>query len=86
MFLGILLMLVSPAAGVLPGPGGLFVFAAGLTLTLRYSEWAKRRYVRFKRQHPNKGAWADWGLRRRSAQRREALRREQEALQACRDD
>jgi hypothetical protein len=70
--LGILLILVSPLVGAIPGPGGVFVFAAGLALTLRNSEWAKRIYVRFKRKHPNKGRWADWGMRRMSARRREA--------------
>jgi hypothetical protein len=84
--LGILLMVASPAAGILPGPGGIIVFAAGLALTLKYSEWAKRKYVEFKRKHPNKGRWADWGLRRRSALRREALRKQQEALEQARDD
>lgn len=73
--IGVLLMLVSPAVGVLPGPGGVIVFGAGLALTLKYSEWAKRQYVHFKRKHPRKGSWADWGLRRRSARRREARRR-----------
>jgi len=58
-----------------PGPGGIFVFAAGLSLALKYSEWAKRLYVRFKKRYPNKGRWADWGLRRESAKRREALRK-----------
>ncbi len=77
--LGLLLMLVSPAAGILPGPGGIIVFGAGLALTLKYSEWAKRHYVRFKRKHPNKGRWADWGMRRRSALRREALRKQERA-------
>ena len=76
---GLLLMLVSPAAGILPGPGGLIVFGAGLGLTLKYSEWAKRKYVQFKRKHPNKGRWADWGMRRRSAKRREELRKGREA-------
>ncbi|MDQ3139958.1 MAG: hypothetical protein M3Q15_04470, partial [Pseudomonadota bacterium] len=47
--LGLLLMLVAPLLGVLPGPGGVIVFAAGLALALKYSEWAKRQYVRFKR-------------------------------------
>lgn len=70
-FLGILLIIVSPLVGAIPGPGGVFVFAAGLALILQNSEWAKRLYVRFKRRHPNKGRWADWGLRRRSARRRE---------------
>jgi hypothetical protein len=73
--LGCLLVILSPAFGVLPGPGGIIVFGAGLALALKYSEWAKRHYVRFKRKHPRKGAWADWGLRRRSAKRREELRK-----------
>jgi len=76
---GLLLMLVSPAAGLLPGPGGIIVFGAGLGLTLKYSEWAKRQYVQFKRKHPNKGRWADWGMRRGSAKRREHLRKQREA-------
>jgi hypothetical protein len=73
--LGLFLMAASPAVGALPGPGGVFVFAAGLALSLKYSEWAKRMYVRFKRKHPRKGDWADWGLRRRSALRRHARRK-----------
>lgn len=83
--LGILIMASAPVVGLLPGPGGIVVFAAGLALTLKYSEWAKRQYVRFKRAHPNKGRWADWGLRRRSARRREALRKNGTA-QATLDD
>src|SRR3546814_20098849 len=73
--LGLLLMLSTPLVGVLPGPGGVIVFGAGLALTLKYSEWAKRKYVEFKRQHPRKGAWADWGLRGPSARRRVRDRR-----------
>jgi hypothetical protein len=84
--LGLLLMLVSPAAGILPGPGGIIVFGAGLGLTLKYSEWAKRKYVEFKRKHPNKGRWADWGMRRRSARRREAMRKQEEAAMPRQDD
>ena len=76
---GLFLIVASPAFGLLPGPGGIIVFAAGLALTLKYSEWAKRKYVEFKRKHPNKGRWADWGLRRKSAKRREELRKEREA-------
>jgi hypothetical protein len=70
---GVLLMAVSPLVGAVPGPGGVVVFAAGLSLALKYSGLAKRMYVRFKRKHPNKGRWADWGLRRASARRREEL-------------
>jgi hypothetical protein len=73
---GLLIILLSPVVGALPGPGGIFVFAAGLTLTLRNSDWAKRQYVRFKRWQPQAGGWADWGLRRASARRREALRKQ----------
>ena len=82
--LGCLLIIISPLVGAIPGPGGVFVFAAGLALILQNSEWAKRLYVRFKRKHPNKGRWADWGLRRLSARRREErLKREQaEAAEA----
>lgn len=79
-FMGVLLIIVSPLVGAVPGPGGVFVFAAGLALVLKNSEWAKRQYVKFKRRHPNKGRWADWGMRRTSARRREdRLKREQAA-------
>lgn len=73
--IGVLLMILSPLAGVIPGPGGIFVFAIGLAMVLKTSMWAKRRYVRFKRQQPKAGRWMDWGLRRRSARRRESLRK-----------
>jgi ribonuclease P protein component len=67
---GFILIALTPVVGPIPGPGGVIVFAAGLSLVLRYSAWAKRFYVRFKRKHPKKGHWADWGLRRASAKRR----------------
>ena len=86
MVLGIVLMAASPLFGVLPGPGGIIVFAAGLALTLKYSEWAKRKYVEFKRKHPNKGRWADWGMRRPSARRREEIRKRREAAALPQDD
>ena len=80
---GLLLIILSPVVGAIPGPGGVFVFAAGLTLTLRNSDWAKRRYVRFKRWQPKAGGWADWGLRRASARRREAVRKQRQEEEAC---
>ena len=67
---GVLLIIASPVAGIIPGPGGIFVFAAGLALVLRTSMWAKRRYIHFKRWQPRVGRWTDWGLRRRSARQR----------------
>ena len=78
---GVLTILVSPAVGILPGPGGIFVFAAGLALCLRTSRWARRQYVRFKRWQPEAGRWADWGLRRKSALRRRELRKQGESVQ-----
>jgi len=84
--IGLFIMAASPAVGVLPGPGGIIVFAAGLTLVLKYSGWAKRMYARFKRSNPKKGAWADWGLRRRSARRREELRKAELAQQGITAD
>ena len=80
LILGVILMILSPVAGVIPGPGGLLVFAIGLAMVLKTSMWAKRRYVVFKRWQPKAGRWTDWGLRRRSAQRREALRKEREEM------
>jgi len=93
--LGILLLIIAMIVGPIPGPGGLFFAAPGLALILRTSLWAKKRYVRFKRWHPNiyylrfegwrpkiakrrvaPGRWTDWALRRQSARRREALRKE----------
>ena len=59
---GWLLILMSPVVGVLPGPGGIIVFAAGLALLLRGSRWARRRYVMFKRRYPRLGRWSDRGL------------------------
>ena len=64
--LGGILLLVAPLVGVLPGPGGVFVVAAGLTLILRYSVWARRLYVKLSRRWPRHGARADWALRRKS--------------------
>ena len=73
--IGFILIALTPLVGPIPGPGGVIVFAAGAGLVLKYSGWAKRFYVRFKRRHPNKGRWADWSLRRASARRREELRK-----------
>src|SRR3569833_2587341 len=84
--LGFILIALTPLVGAIPGPGGVVVFAAGLSLVLKYSGWAKRLYVRFKRRHPKKGAWADWGLRRASAQRRHEKTQAQEADRAALSD
>ncbi len=74
--LGVLLILISPIVGVLPGPGFLILFPIGLMLCLQNSAWAKRIYVRFKRRHPRYAAWTDRVMRRTSA----ARRRERDAL------
>ncbi len=81
--LGWLLLAITPLVGVIPGPGGIVTFGAGAALVLKYSPWAKRQYVRLKRRYPNKGAWADWSLRRCSARRREERRRRAEARRAA---
>lgn len=77
--LGFVLIALTPVVGPIPGPGGVIVFGAGAGLILKYTGWAKRLYVRFKRSHPNKGRWTDWSLSRASARRREELRRQSEA-------
>ena len=77
--LGVLLIIAGFALAPLPGPGGIFLIAPGLALVLKTSVWARRRYVRFKRWQPKAGRWTDWALRRRSARRREEMRKAQEA-------
>jgi hypothetical protein len=76
--LGILLLLISPLVGAIPGPGGILVAGIGLALVLKSSNWAKRRYVRFKRRQPKAGRWSDWALRRQSAKRREERQKDQQ--------
>ena len=72
---GVVLLVVSPLVGAIPGPGGIIVAGIGLALVLRTSMWAKRRYVRFKQWQPKAGRWTDWALRRPSAKRRESIRK-----------
>ncbi|MGY4396550.1 hypothetical protein ACVWZA_001730 [Sphingomonas sp. UYAg733] len=68
--LGVALVVVAPVVGLVPGPGGVVVFAAGLALMLRNSHWAKRQFVGAKRRWPTAGDLADRGLRRASSARR----------------
>lgn len=70
-------MIVAPLAGLLPGPGGIVVFAIGLGLALKNSAWAKRRYVAFKRRFPKPAEWTDWGMRRPTPKRRASAAKQQ---------
>jgi hypothetical protein len=79
LVLGVMLLVVSPLVGAIPGPGGIVVAGIGLALVLKTSVWAKRRYVKFKRWQPKAGRWTDWALQRRSAKRREAIRKAEES-------
>ena len=76
--IGVLLLVVSPLVGAIPGPGGIVVAGIGLALILKTSVWARRHYVKFKRWQPKAGHWTDWALRRRSAKRRTAMRKQRE--------
>ncbi|MGY2733095.1 hypothetical protein [Sphingomonas sp. UYP23] len=69
---GVVLVILSPLVGAIPGPGGIFVFAAGLALMLQNSHRAKRVFVDTNRRWPKLGHYADMGLRRQSAARRRA--------------
>ncbi len=73
---GVVVVILSPVVGAIPGPGGVFVFAAGLSLILRNSSRAKRTFVDVKRRWPKVGHYADMGLRRQSAARRRARDKE----------
>lgn len=72
MALGWLLIALTPLVGPIPGPGGIIVFAAGVTLLVRNSTWAKRVYVRVKRRWPKLGWAADKVMRRGRPQSRPA--------------
>lgn len=78
---GLLLVIISPLVGAIPGPGGIVVFALGFGLMLRGSTWVKKKYVRFKKSHPKKGDWVDFGLRRLSYRRRQERAKAQVAAQ-----
>ena len=62
--LGWLLLVVAPLLGPLPGPGALVILPIGLTLILKNSLWAKKRYARLAKRHPEYGRWANWAIRR----------------------
>ena len=72
---GVILVIIGIIVAPLPGPGGVFFIAPGAALILKTSMWAKRHYVKFKRWQPKAGRWTDWALQRRSAKRREAIRK-----------
>jgi hypothetical protein len=64
------IIVASVPIGLLPGPGGVFVFAFGAALLLRHSHRAKRLYVVAGRRWPKLGRLLDRALRRRSRARR----------------
>ncbi|MET0308457.1 MAG: hypothetical protein ABW023_07100, partial [Sphingomonas sp.] len=72
----------APIVGIIPGPGGIFVFAAGLVLVLQNSIRARNRFVRLKRRFPRFGHYADVALRRRSFRLRQKRAREAETSSA----
>ena len=80
---GVILLILAVVSGpIIPGPNGVLLAAAGLSLILKSSLWAKRHYVRLKKKrlkfrgrHIVIGEWTDWALRRQSAKRREAIRK-----------
>jgi len=73
---GLALMAAAPLVAPLPGPAGTLLFALGLGLVLQTSNWARRRYVKFKRRYPRPGNLTDWGLRRQSYKRRQKLKKQ----------
>ena len=79
---GILLILATPLVGIIPGPGGIFVFAAGLVLVLQNSKWARKRFARLKRRYPRIGRYSDMALRRRSYRRRQQRAKDAEVAAA----
>jgi hypothetical protein len=83
--LGVLLIIAGIIVAPIPGPGGVFLIAPGVALILRTSMWAKRRYVKMKRWQPKAGRYTDLALRRKSARRREAIRKAERRQQRQRN-
>lgn len=81
---GVLMFAAGAAIAPLPGPGGIFFFAAGLALILPNSRWAMRRFAQLKRRWPRTGQLVDRAMRRPSARRRHA--RAQALARAARVD
>ena len=50
--LGWMLLVIGPIIGLLPGPGGFPITAAGLVLILSQSYMAKRIFLRWCQRHP----------------------------------
>lgn len=50
--LGWLLVVIGPIIGLLPGPGGFPITAAGLVLILSQSYMAKRIFIRMVQRYP----------------------------------
>lgn len=71
---GWLALIATPFVGILPGPGGIFVFGFGATLILRNSAIARRFYVRRLRRWPRTKRYADWALRREARRRKRQAR------------
>lgn len=78
--LALILFVLAALIAPLPGPGGVFPFAAGLILVLRNSRRARRRFALAKRRWPRAGQVIDRAMRRASALRRHA-RQQRERLQ-----
>ena len=78
MVTGFALIAATPLVGIIPGPGGIFVFAAGLVLVLQNSGWARKKFARLKRRYPRFGHYSDLALRRRSFRRRRERAKEAE--------
>jgi membrane protease YdiL (CAAX protease family) len=58
-------VIMAPIVSPLPGPMGLAFFIIGAALILKNSLWAKRKYARHSKRHPEYGLWLNWAMRRK---------------------
>lgn len=77
---GIALLALAPIVGFLPGPGGVLVAGIAILVLLRYSQVAKRLFVRLKRRYP----MMMWPLKKGVDQFRTKLRERRAAREARR--
>jgi hypothetical protein len=68
--IGWIFVVLAPIVSPLPGPMGLAFFIFGAALILKNSLWAKRKYAKHSKRHPEYGEWLNWAMRRKRFRKR----------------
>ena len=69
-----MLVITGPIVGIIPGPGGIPIVAAGAIMIMSQSRVAKRVFIRAHRRYPKTVGPVRSFIQRRSRRRREAAK------------